>query len=229
MRIRAALGAVLVLLVVGCFAIASPPSLPGLDVSIEACEKRRELCAYVLYHLGKSDPARGESYANRGCESHDMTSCFLLGKHYLARRDTAKAWPVLAAACFVNHNVACHELREHGLSLPPVLSPKPDYGPGLRSNYAGLDAALIDSQRLLKSCYDRRQEAEGMLEFAVTFSGGKPAVTLLRSTMNADFTTCIVDQLGALSAPGLGDQTFQRTLQYFNVYTMALPNGLKVQ
>src|SRR5689334_22259722 len=107
MRVRAALAAVVLLTVVGRFANASPPSPPSLDMATEACEERRDLCGYVLVHLEKTDPTKGESYATRGCDAHDMMSCFLLGKHYLARRDVARAWPVLAAACFVNHNVAC--------------------------------------------------------------------------------------------------------------------------
>ena len=208
----------------GSPAFSTPPILPPLGDVIEACEKRREMCAYALYYVasGKIAAKKAEKYATLGCNARDMVSCYTLGTHYLRRGDKKQAWYPLAKACFVNDGVACHDLRDNDLPLPPVMTFRPDYGPAWPSEFSALDAVFVERQREFRSCYEGRRRRDGFVEMRITIAARNPTVEILRSTMDQEFTECLTRRIKSLVFPKRESVSLQRTFQYFTIYTEGL-------
>jgi hypothetical protein len=214
------LGAVLAGLWTPFLAHTTPPPIPPLDQVVRACEERHEMCTSIIGHNVPDEQI--VKYLKIGCTARDMPACYVLGMHYLWNGNLNEAWFPLAKACFVNHNVACHELRDRDMPQPPVMSVRARYGPSWPSDFSPLDTPIVEHQREFEKCYNLRRGTKGLLRLRIRIEERRAKTEVLDSSLNNDLANCMVREIESITFPDVPSTSFERTFEYYSIYTTPL-------
>ncbi len=202
---------------------ATPPAMPSLESAISACENKGYSGGAVLdyYGRGQISAERTQQLLTLGCNGDALFARRYLGTYYLNTGDRDRAWYPLATACFVNDNVACHTLREEQLILPPYMSPRSNWGPSWPKDFTpDVDLPFIEHQREFRSCYEKRAQPAGFMEFQIEIIGGIPQVRKLRAELPPDLVDCFKEEIGHLRFRENLNLMVERSFTYSTIYTL---------